>query len=59
MKRTHRFLSKRLLLAAGIIVLVLAVGAGAFFWYVSDYYRAKTRPWRCWPRGRAFQRGMD
>ena len=33
MKRTHRFLSKRLLLAAGIIVLVLAVGAGAFFWY--------------------------
>lgn len=41
MKRTHRSLSKRLLLAAGIIVLVLAVGAGAFFWYVSDYYRAQ------------------
>ncbi len=41
MKRTHRSLFKRLLLAAGIIVLVLAVGAGAFFWYVSDYYRAQ------------------
>lgn len=41
MKRTNRSLSKRLLLAAGIIVLVLAVGAGAFFWYVSDYYRAQ------------------
>ena len=41
MKRTHRSLVKRLLLAAGIIVLVLAVGAGAFFWYVSDYYRAQ------------------
>ena len=39
MKRTNR--SQRLLLAAGIIVLVLAVGAGAFFWYVSDYYRAQ------------------
>lgn len=59
MKRTHRFLSKRLLLAAGIIVLVLAVGAGAFFWYVSDYYRAQDTALEVLAQGRAFPRGMD
>ena len=31
---------KKLLLAGGIVLLVLAVLMGAFFWYVSDYYRA-------------------
>lgn len=31
---------KKLLLAGGIFLLVLAVLTGAFFWYVSDYYRA-------------------
>ena len=31
---------KKWLLAGGIFLLVLAVLAGAFFWYVSDYYRA-------------------
>lgn len=32
---------KKWLLAGGIFLLVLAVLAGAFFWYVSDYYRAE------------------
>ena len=32
---------KKWLLAGGIILLVLAILAGAFFWYVSDYYRAE------------------
>ena len=41
MKNTRRPISKRFLKVAGIIVLVLAVCAGAFFWYVSDYYRAE------------------
>ena len=31
---------KKRLLAGGIVLLVLAVLTGAFFWYVSDYYRA-------------------
>ena len=31
---------KKRLLAGGIVLLVLAVLAGAFFWYVSDYYPA-------------------
>ena len=34
-------LSRRLLIAAGVVVLLLAVCTGAFFWYVSDYYRAE------------------
>jgi len=32
--------SKKLTVALGIVVLLLAVCAGAFFWYVSDYYPA-------------------
>lgn len=32
---------KKRLLAGGIVLLVLATLAGAFFWYVSDYYRAE------------------
>ena len=32
---------KKWLLAGGIFLLVLAILAGAFFWYVSDYYRAE------------------
>ena len=31
---------KKRLLAGGIVLLVLAILAGAFFWYVSDYYPA-------------------
>ncbi|WP_295342165.1 alpha/beta fold hydrolase [uncultured Subdoligranulum sp.] len=41
MKKTKIPLSKKLLIAVGILVLLLAVCAGAFFWYVSDYYRAE------------------
>lgn len=33
--------SKKLTVALGIVVLLLAVCAGAFFWYVSDYYPAE------------------
>lgn len=32
--------SKKLTVALGIVVLLLAACAGAFFWYVSDYYPA-------------------
>lgn len=41
MKKTKTPLSKKLLIAVGVLVLLLAVCAGAFFWYVSDYYRAE------------------
>ena len=32
---------KKLLAAAGVAAAVAALCAGAFFWYVSDYYRAE------------------
>lgn len=32
---------KKWLVAGGMILLVLAILAGVFFWYVSDYYRAE------------------
>lgn len=32
---------KKWLVAGGIVLLVLAILAGVFFWYVSDYYRAE------------------
>lgn len=32
---------KKWLVAGGIVLLILAILAGAFFWYVSDYYRAE------------------
>ena len=32
---------KKWLLAGGIVLLILAILTGAFFWYVSDYYRAE------------------
>lgn len=41
MKKTKIPLFKKLLIAVGILVLLLAVCVGAFFWYVSDYYRAE------------------
>lgn len=40
MKGTQMPRRKKLLLAGGIVLLVLAVLTGAFFWYVSDYYPA-------------------
>ena len=38
MKKTHLSRPKKFLLAAALIIAVLL---GAFFWYVSDYYRAE------------------
>lgn len=38
-KQTPR--RKQWLRAGGIVLLVLAILTGAFFWYVSDYYRAE------------------
>ena len=32
---------KKWLVAGGILLLILAILTGAFFWYVSDYYRAE------------------
>lgn len=41
MKAKRMSRRKKWLLAGGIFLLVLAILAGAFFWYVSDYYRAE------------------
>lgn len=41
MKKTKISISKKLLIALGVVVLLLALCAGAFFWYASDYYRAE------------------
>ena len=41
MKTKRMSRHKKWLLAGGIILLVLAILVGAFFWYVSDYYRAE------------------
>lgn len=41
MKTKRMSRRKKWLLAGGIFLLVLAILAGAFFWYVSDYYRAE------------------
>lgn len=41
MKKTKILISKKLRIALGLVVLLLALCAGAFFWYVSDYYRAE------------------
>ena len=41
MKTKRMSRRKKWLLAGGIVLLVLAVLAGTFFWYVSDYYRAE------------------
>lgn len=32
---------KKWLVAGGVVLLILAILAGVFFWYVSDYYRAE------------------
>lgn len=41
MKTKQKSRCKKWLAAGGIVLLTLAVLAGAFFWYVSDYYRAE------------------
>ena len=41
MKTKQKSRRKKWLAAGGIVLLTLAVLAGAFFWYVSDYYRAE------------------
>lgn len=41
MKNTKSSISKKLLIAVGIVVLLLALCVGAFLWYASDYYRAE------------------
>lgn len=41
MKTKRMSRRKKWLLAGGIVLLVLAILVGAFFWYVSDYYRAE------------------
>lgn len=32
---------KKLRIAAVLLLVILAVLAGGFFWYISDYYRAE------------------
>ena len=41
MRDKHMSRRKKWLAAGGIILLILAILAGVFFWYVSDYYRAE------------------
>ena len=41
MNKTPISRRKKWLLAGGTVLLVLAILAGVFFWYVSDYYRAE------------------
>lgn len=41
MKKTKTSLAKKLLIVAGVVVLLLVLCVGAFFWYVSDYYPAE------------------
>lgn len=41
MKKTQKSFQKKLCAIIGLILLGLAICAGAFFWYVSDYYRAE------------------
>lgn len=41
MKKAHISLRKKLLISAVTALAILAILAGAFFWYVSDYYRAE------------------
>lgn len=41
MKATRLSRRKKWLIAGGIVLLILAILAGVFFWYVSDYYRAE------------------
>lgn len=41
MRGKHMSRRKKWLVAGGIVFLVLAILAGVFFWYVSDYYRAE------------------
>lgn len=41
MRGKHVSRRKKWLVAGGVVLLVLAILAGVFFWYVSDYYRAE------------------
>ena len=41
MKSKSTFPRKKLLIAGGIVLLILASLTAAFFWYVSDYYQAE------------------
>ena len=41
MRDKHMSRRKKWLAAGGSILLILAILAGVFFWYVSDYYRAE------------------
>lgn len=41
MKKNKTSISKKLPIFLGVVVLLLALCTGAFFWYVSDYYRAE------------------
>lgn len=41
MKKKPIFRRKKRLIAVGSVLLLLVILAGAFFWYVSDYYRAE------------------
>lgn len=41
MKKSKTSITQKFLIGIGILALILALCAGAFFWYASDYYRAE------------------
>lgn len=41
MKTQQKHVHKKWVLVLSAVLLLLAIFAGAFFWYVSDYYRAE------------------
>lgn len=41
MEKKQKCLHKKLWITVGAILLIMAILTGAFFWYVSDYYRAE------------------
>ena len=49
---------KRWKIAVGILLAVLVLLAGGFFWYVSDYYRAEDVALRSWQAEIIWRFGM-
>lgn len=41
MKKSKTSITQKFLIGIGILALILALCAGVFFWYASDYYRAE------------------
>ena len=49
---------KKWKIAVSILLAVLILLAGGFFWYVSNYYRGRTWLWRYWQAEIIWRFGM-